>query len=186
MERSLLSHVFVTPLTKNACLQTVYFTKLNSKQPIWMKSKRNILEQQQHGISGKKVRAVREKWKERHHGKFLSTLQNLLKKFLLHYFINKLQTEAYNACQLTATAADCNKWWCKWISLKISSVFISMNFPVPIGKQTMSHCILMIWFRNQSISMVLLSDKTIMSRQWWCLQGILELFSNKPWQRCCR
>ena len=30
----------------------------------------------------------------------LSTLQNQLTKFLLHYFINKLQTEAYNACRL--------------------------------------------------------------------------------------
>ena len=38
----------------------------------------------------------------------LSTLQNLLTKFLLHYFINELQTKAYNAYQLTATAADSN------------------------------------------------------------------------------
>ena len=38
----------------------------------------------------------------------LSTLQKLLTKFLLHYFINKLQMEAYSACQLTATGADCN------------------------------------------------------------------------------
>ena len=37
----------------------------------------------------------------------LSTLQNLT-EFLLHYIVNKLQTEAYNACQLTATAADSN------------------------------------------------------------------------------
>ena len=63
--------MFAAPLTKNAWLQTVYFTRLNSKQPIWMELKRNILEQQQHGISGKKVKAVREKWKERHLGKFV-------------------------------------------------------------------------------------------------------------------
>ena len=58
MERSLLSHVFATPLTKNKWLQTVYFARLNSKQHIWMKSKRNIIEQQPHGISGKKARTV--------------------------------------------------------------------------------------------------------------------------------
>ena len=36
MERSLLSHVFATPLTNNAWLQTVYFARLNSKQSIWI------------------------------------------------------------------------------------------------------------------------------------------------------
>ena len=38
----------------------------------------------------------------------MPTNQNQLTKFLLYYFISKLQTEAYNACQLTATAADSN------------------------------------------------------------------------------
>ena len=56
---------------------------------------------------------VEDGWTERSKKKgtfenLLSTLQNLLTKFLLHYFINKLQTEAYNACRVTATAADSN------------------------------------------------------------------------------
>ena len=32
--------------------------------------------------------------------------------------------------------------WCKWTSLKTSHVFIRVKFPVPIGKQTVSHCTL--------------------------------------------
>ena len=70
----------------------------------------------------------------------LSTLQKLLTKFLLHYFINKLQMEAYSACQLTATGADCNTAMVQMTFLKTSLVFIRMKFPVPIGKQTVSHC----------------------------------------------
>ena len=74
-----------------------------------MKSTRKIFEQQPYGISVQKARTVRQKKKEKK-GTFenlLPTLQNLLTNFLLRwYFINKLQTEAYNACRLTVTAAD--------------------------------------------------------------------------------
>ena len=125
--------------------------------------------------------------------------------------------------------------WCKWTSLKTSHVFIRVKFPVPIGKQTVSHCTLS-WSgsRTKVYQQSFCQITTIMTRHWWyhtlcmfsntsentletmfmilrselmdlpvslrihlcihwhhlasvdSLQGILELFSNKPWQRCCR
>ena len=72
-------------------------------------------------------------------GNLLSTLQNLLTEFLLHYFINKLQTEAYNACQLTATAADSNTAMLQMDFSENFSCVYQDEVSVPIGKQTVLH-----------------------------------------------
>ena len=74
--------------------------KTKFETTIWMKSTRNILEQQPHGISGKKVRTVgQRKMKTKAHLKICCQLfKTCSQYFLLHYFINKLQTEAYNEC----------------------------------------------------------------------------------------
>ena len=58
-----------------------------------MKLRRNILEQQSHGIWEKGEDGQIEKNKKKDtFENLLLTLQNLLTEFLLHYFINKLQT----------------------------------------------------------------------------------------------
>ena len=61
--------------TNKKCMtSTVYFARLNSKQPIWTKSTRNILEEQPHGISGKKAGTVgQRKKKERYLRKFVES-----------------------------------------------------------------------------------------------------------------
>ena len=125
-----------------------------------MKSKRNILEQQPHGISGKKMRMVRQKNEKK--GTFenlLSALQHLLKKFLLHYFINKLQTEAYNACRLTATAANFNTTMVQMDFSEDSSVYQDEVSSAHWKANSDILYTVMIWFRDQIISMVLLSDR---------------------------
>ena len=78
---------------------------------------------------------------------------------MLHYIANKLQTEAYNACQLTVTAADSNT--------AVVQMDFSENFScVYQGEVSSAHWktnsvtlyTVMIWFTDQSISTVLLSD----------------------------
>ena len=107
---------------------------------------------------------VEDGWTERSKKKgtfenLLSTLQNLLTKFLLHYFINKLQTEAYNACQLIATTADSNT---TMVQMGFSENFCCVyQDEVSIAHwktDSVTLYTVLIWFRDQSISMVLLSD----------------------------
>ena len=102
----------------------------------------------------------------------LSALQNLT-KFLLHYIVNKLQTEAHNAYQLTVTAADSNT--------AVVQVDFSENFCVYQGEVSSAHWktnsvtlyTVMIWFTDESISTVLLSDN---NDHWW--YHTLCMFSN--------
>ena len=89
----------------------------------------------------------------------LSTLQKLLTKFLLHYFINKLQMEAYNACRLTATAADCNTAMVQMdFSENFSCVYQDEVSSTHWKTNSVTLYTITIWFRYQSISMALLSD----------------------------
>ena len=53
----------------------MYFARLNSKQPIWTKLTRNILEEQPHGISGKKAGMVGQRKETK------GTLENLFEVF---------------------------------------------------------------------------------------------------------
>ena len=146
----------------------MYFARPNSKQPIWMKSMRKHLRAAATSYQwGKKEDGWTEKNKKK--GTFenlLSTLENLPTKFLLHYFVNKLQTEAYNACQLTATAEDSNT---TMVQMDFSENFFCVyqdKISSPHWKtNNVTLYTVMIWFRDQSISMVLLSynnnyDKT--------------------------
>ena len=90
----------------------------------------------------------------------LSTLQNQLTKFLLHYFINKLQTEAYNACRLM----DCDSTRfqhrdsANGLIWKLLLCLSGRSFQCPLERNSVTLYTVMIWFRDQSISMVLLSD----------------------------
>ena len=159
MERSLLSHVFTTPLTKNGWLQTVlcktkfqtiYLDEIDNKHlrvaATWY--------QWEKGEDGQT-----EKQKERHLWRFLSTLQNLLTKFLLHYFINKLETEAYNTCRLTAIEADSNTAMVQMnFSDNLSCVYQDEVSSAHWKTNSVTLHTVMVWFRGQSIPMVLLSD----------------------------
>ena len=87
------------------------------------------------------------------------TLQNLLTKFLLNYFIKKLQMEAYNACQLTATEADSNTAMVQMdFSENFSCVYQDEVSSAHWKTTSVTLYTVMIWFRDQSISTVLLSD----------------------------
>ena len=129
---------------------------------MWMKSTRKILEQQSYGISGQKARTVRQKKKEKKDTfeNLLPTLQNLLTNFLLRwYFINKLQTEAYNACRLTVTAADSKTMMVQMdFSENFSCVYQDEVSSAHWKTDSVTLYIVMIWSRDQSISMVLFSD----------------------------
>ena len=87
-------------------------------------------------------------------------------KVLLHYFINKLQREAYNACRLTATSEDCNTAMVQMdFSENFSCVYQDVVSSAHSKRNSVTLYTVMIWFRDQSISMVLLSgnnnhDKT--------------------------
>ena len=88
----------------------------------------------------------------------LSTLQHLLTKFLLHYFISKLQTEAYNACRLTATAVNFNTAMVQMDFSEDSSVYQDEVSSAHSKENRDILYIVMIWFGDQIISIVLLSD----------------------------
>ena len=66
------------------------------------------------------------------------------------------------------------RWW-KWTSLKTSPVFIRMKFPVPIGKQTVSHCTLSWSGPGTKVYQWSFSQiATIMTRQWWYLLNYIK------------
>ena len=106
----------------------------------------------------------------------LSTLQKLLTKFLLHYFINKLQMEAYNACRLTATAADCNT---AMVQMDFSENF-SCVYQDEVSSthwKTVSHCTLSQSGSGTKVyQWAFCQIATIMTRQWWYLT--LRMFST--------
>ena len=78
---------------------------------------------------------------------------------MLHYFINKLQIEAYNACQLTGTTADSNTAMVKMdFSKNFSCVYQDEVSSAHWKTNRVTLYTFMIRYIDQSILMVLLSD----------------------------
>ena len=187
MERSLLSHVFATPLTKSAWLQIVYFARLNSKQPIWMKSTRNILEQQPYGISWKKLRTVGQREaKRRVPLKICCQLFKICSQsFCCITLLTSCKRKHIMHANWSQQQQIPTQRWCKWASLKTSAVFIRMKFPLPIGKQTVSHCTLFWSGSGTKVYQWSFCQITmIMTRQWCYLHCVCsQLHQRTLWRQ---
>ena len=67
------------------------------------------------------------------------------------------------------------QWWCKWISLKTSPVFVRMEFPVPIGNSATLYTVIS-GSRTKVYQWSFCQITSIMTRQWWYLT--LHMFST--------
>ena len=65
----------------------------------------------------------------------LNSLEDQIKPFLFHYFINKEQAKAYNKCCQNATETTLIRQWSKWTFLKTLLAVIKMTLLALIGKQ---------------------------------------------------
>ena len=107
----------------------------------------------------------------------LWTLQNLLTKFCCITLLTNCKGRHIMHANWLQHQKIATQRWCRWTSLKTSPVFIRMLFPVPIRKETVSHCTL-LWSGSGTkvYQWSFCQVTTIMTRQLWYLT--LHMFST--------
>ena len=143
------------------------------------KSKRNILEQWPYGISGRKARMVgQRKMKRKAPLKICCQLfKSCSQSFCCITLLTSCKWKHIMHADWLQQQQIATQRWCKWTFLKTSLVFIRMKFPVPIGKQTVSHCTLSQSGSGTKVyQWAFCQITTIMTRQWWYLT--LRMFST--------
>ena len=116
----------------------------------------------------------------------LNSLEDQIKPFLFYYFINKEQAKAYNKCCQDATETNSNK---AVIQMDFSENF-TCCYPVEVASTHWKTSIItlytvMIWFRDCSKSMVLLSDNnnhdkiTVVPYTLHIIKAVMDLFGDE-------
>lgn len=115
----------------------------------------------------------------------ISILEIKLKKFLYHSFVNKQQTNAYNKCKDLSTHLSSDTVMVQMdFSENYSCVYQDEVSSAHWKTTSVTLFTVMIWFRDQKISMVLLSDNnthdktTVVPYTYFVLNHIKEKFSS--------
>ena len=115
----------------------------------------------------------------------LNSLEDQTKPFLFHYFINKEQAKAYKKCRQDPTETNSNK---AMIQTDFSENFTCCyqdEVASAHWKSSVTLYTVMIWFRDCSKSIVLLSNKnnhdktTVVSYTLHIIKAVMDLFGDE-------